>query len=460
MNERYILFSPIGSTDPTRDNHDGPMLQIVRQYKPELVVIFLTKEMVKYDEQDNRYERCIQYVAEQLDVAIKVKKIATDIVEPQKFDMFIYQFNSAIAELKEEYPEHTILLNVTSGTPQMQMTLAIETILSKGRCKSIQVETPARAANHSKHNKEFDFETEITNNYDDLLEAPNRCVEPKLFILRKNNFSTELKALLKAYNYNAAREFCKREKDIFRDDLIKPIVFELVEHLHYRAQFDIPKATKVIAEYQGKKLFPVANVKVQNIVEYFMLMSIRQKRSELGDFFMRLSPFVSEIAEYYLTEKLRIPLSKIAEAKSSGEWKLSKWKIERNYSGLLECLNIEFGNEVKENIIGLSNLLPIIGFFEKNNNITSPVYNLLRELREYESRIRNKAAHSIVKVDEILVKSTANEISQIHHCYKTGKVSADILRDSKDIMKIVLKDEKNIDRFMYDEINQFILDEL
>ena len=458
MNERYILFSPIGLTDPIKNNHDGPMLQIVRRYKPEIVFLFLTKETVGYDHKDNRYELCIQNVAEHLGVAIEVRKIETDIVDPQKFDMFIYQFNSAIAELKENYPEHTILLNVTSGTPQMQMTLATEAVLSKGRCKSVQIETPARAANHP--NDDFDVAKEIANNYDNLLESPSRCVEPKLFILRKNNFSTELRALLEAYNYNAAWEFCKREKDIFRDDLIKPIVFELVEHLHYRAQFDITKATKVIAEYQGKKLFPVANVKVQNIVEYFMLMSIRQKRTELGDFFMRLSPFVSELAEYYLTEKLRVPLSKIAEEKSSGEWKLSRRRMDRNYSGLLECLNIEFGNEVKENIIGLSNLLPIIGFFEKNNNITSPVYNLLRELREYESRIRNKAAHSIVKVDESLVKSTANEIKQIDHCYKTGKVSADILQDSKKVMKIVLKDEKNIDRFMYDEINQFILDEL
>ena len=40
-----ILFSPIGYTDPWRNNHDAAMLHIVRHYQPEKVVLFFSKSL-------------------------------------------------------------------------------------------------------------------------------------------------------------------------------------------------------------------------------------------------------------------------------------------------------------------------------------------------------------------------------------------------------------------------------
>lgn len=36
--ERYVLFSPVGMTDPISGNRDGSMLHIARKYKPEMSI--------------------------------------------------------------------------------------------------------------------------------------------------------------------------------------------------------------------------------------------------------------------------------------------------------------------------------------------------------------------------------------------------------------------------------------
>lgn len=52
-----ILFSPVGGTDPlSNDNYqDGAILHIVRNYRPERIVLFLSQEMLRFHKEDNRY---------------------------------------------------------------------------------------------------------------------------------------------------------------------------------------------------------------------------------------------------------------------------------------------------------------------------------------------------------------------------------------------------------------------
>ena len=46
MGKTY-LFSPVGNTDPIKYFHDGSMLHICRKYKPDIVYLYLSREMVK-----------------------------------------------------------------------------------------------------------------------------------------------------------------------------------------------------------------------------------------------------------------------------------------------------------------------------------------------------------------------------------------------------------------------------
>ena len=43
--EKSILVSVVGRTDPMRSEHDGPIMHIIRHYRPERAVLFLTEEI-------------------------------------------------------------------------------------------------------------------------------------------------------------------------------------------------------------------------------------------------------------------------------------------------------------------------------------------------------------------------------------------------------------------------------
>ena len=53
MAKKY-LFSPIGNTDPIKYLYDGSMIHICRYYQPDVVYLYLSKEMMENHKKDNR----------------------------------------------------------------------------------------------------------------------------------------------------------------------------------------------------------------------------------------------------------------------------------------------------------------------------------------------------------------------------------------------------------------------
>lgn len=50
--EKNIYFSPIGNTDPIKYLYDGSMLHICRYYEPDVVYLYLSKEMAENHKKD------------------------------------------------------------------------------------------------------------------------------------------------------------------------------------------------------------------------------------------------------------------------------------------------------------------------------------------------------------------------------------------------------------------------
>ena len=58
---KKVLLTFAGNTDPTRGQHDGPIIHICRYYKPDKIYLILTREMEERDEEPyNIYERAIK----------------------------------------------------------------------------------------------------------------------------------------------------------------------------------------------------------------------------------------------------------------------------------------------------------------------------------------------------------------------------------------------------------------
>ena len=113
MSKTY-LFSPIGNTDPIKYFYDGSMLHICRYYKPDVVILYLSHEMILHHEKDNRYVRSIELLGEKLGHTFEVRIIRDEqMVDVQQYDLFYHAFRGIIADIEEEMmPEDTLIVNM------------------------------------------------------------------------------------------------------------------------------------------------------------------------------------------------------------------------------------------------------------------------------------------------------------------------------------------------------------
>ena len=70
-----ILFSPVGGSDPIKRMLDGPMLHCCRVYKPDIVYLYFTQNMLEYENKDQRYTWALEKLGEKLNHKFEIIKI-------------------------------------------------------------------------------------------------------------------------------------------------------------------------------------------------------------------------------------------------------------------------------------------------------------------------------------------------------------------------------------------------
>ena len=156
---RTILFTPVGGTDPisSTNGHDGSMLHICRQYKPDEVVLYMSKEMLDFQEQDNRYLYCLQQLAKLQNRHMDYKIIERrELTKVHEFDYFYNDFRTIIMDIYKNMDEtDRLLLNISSGTPAMKSGLLVLQTIGEYPATLVQVTTPEQAINEHVH-KDYD----------------------------------------------------------------------------------------------------------------------------------------------------------------------------------------------------------------------------------------------------------------------------------------------------------------
>lgn len=219
---KTVLFSPIGGTDPISNDRDGSMLHICRIYRPDKVVLFMSKEICEFHNKDNRYIYCLEKLGELIGQEFEYELI----MEPELSDVHDYNYfysrfrteienickkdsvkcQNAASEGSDDDGNIRILLNTSSGTPAMKSALHVIAVISENKYIPLQVSTPERKMNPHRENKnEYDVKNYWENNFDNLEEYfENRCEEiecENLTVLLKRNM---MRKFIEAYDYNAA----------------------------------------------------------------------------------------------------------------------------------------------------------------------------------------------------------------------------------------------------------------
>jgi hypothetical protein len=396
MNEmKRILFSPIGSTDPIKNCHDGACLHIVRHYQPERVLLFFTKEMGDTEQNDHRYTTAIKHVAPD---CIIDPPIYTDIVDPSRYEAFSQILPQTVADLLEKYPDHEILLNISSGTPQIKTILAI-LAADNDRCIGIQTVTPVRAANdHKMVMTEKEIQDLIASNYDNEPETESRLEEPPLSVFRYYSERNRIVALIRSYEYQAALMLAEQSPRVPEEAKV------LLRHAAKRVALLPAEAREILSSYRNTELFFFKGYKEESLVEYFLVMQLDQENGHLSNLMLRIVPFLYEFLNEYVRKQAKQTLVAVCEKRKNGEIVLVRDKLDEQMPDFLKHLDRELSRRYSDRSLSFFLLDHYCRYMQEKNlarnaNLHTMLLKDLDKVRTANS-LRNTVAHEITNVTE------------------------------------------------------------
>ncbi|MDE6620915.1 MAG: CRISPR-associated protein Csm6 [Lachnospiraceae bacterium] len=403
---RKILFSPIGGTDPIKYYRDGSMLHICRHYRPDIVYLYLSQEMLAYHKKDNRYIDAVNRLGKSIGHPFEVVLIERqELINVQQYDVFYQDFRNEIRKIESGMEQgDELLVNLASGTPAMKSALLVMATLAEYRFKPIQVSTPQGKMNAKQDDREdYDAELIWEMNEDNDSDAPNRCEEIQCLNLMKMLKIEAIKKHIWAYDYAAALSVADEIKQDIPED-----AFCLIQIADARVKLNLRKISALMKNRQHD-IYPVKEGDKQKIFEYALGLQIKFKRQEFADFIRGITPLVVDLLENILKKECKINISDACSVNKEGMRKWDREKLQK--LGLLQLLDNEYNGDFRSGPVYSGHIAKII----QNKCSDSVLVDKVKEIASIEGKVRNPAAHEIISVTDEWIRQ------------ETGKTAQDIL---------------------------------
>lgn len=402
---RYILFSPIGGTDPIANERDGSMLHICRKYRPDCVMLYLSKEMVERHRRDDRYCDSLRRLAEREGFSPEIiVEEREELEEVQIYDFFLPEFRPLLMELHSRFPEHQMILNISSGSPAMKSALYLLAAFLPFPVLPVQTVTPVKAQNprlepHTEYDVDLYWECNLDN--EDYID---RCQVSQSGNLNVQLQKENILAHLRSYDYAAALTVAQSAQS-----LLSPGAFGLIEAAKARGELNW---RSIKPEWQAELGFSGCTQNRTDLAEYLLWLQMKQQRGDLSDLLRGLTPGLFELFKLAVEEKVGYRVSYYCDSKGRfcRDW-MTGDDIGQELLQLLESP----GRNLDKTYLISGHYATIIKKKCPSETWTAP---LLR-LREIEERVRNLAAHTITRVDEKWlgdkVDTSSREIVKLLH---------------------------------------------
>ena len=436
-----ILYTPVGDTDPIRGCYDGGMLHIVRHYNPDIAILVLSKDMEQKEAANHRFTKALKHVKADLDI----KLIHTGLEAVHRIDT-LQPFVDHFYEMLAEYPDAEILINLSSGTPQMKLIMSYLSV-EHDAVRGIQVDSPQRGSNRSEaavHDDE-DIDIVIENNFDDQEDSENRCHEPQMGYIKRNNIKQSLHTLITSYKYKEAINLYESYKKTFNYELYNDILL-LLEHAQLRLELEYKAALDKINRVDGVSLISIfTDWKRIKLHEFLMLMEIRLRQGNIEDFILKITPFMYELMLYYFSTTYHVKWDEFKKWTPGGprtDMVSFKEKHPQLYSSWYAHTKTPQFNEIQ---LSLNHILYML---KDQPNVNPLLLKQLNDIRHIERKIRNKIAHEVVVLTEVEICKSVKIKSLQAFLELIQSVFSTIMAQSKQ------------NKLIYDTINAYVLDQI
>ena len=386
-----ILISAVGTTDPISNNRDAALLHIARTYRPEQIVLVYSEEMlIKQD----LIEKAI-FSIEDYHPEVMIESTILKNDEVYLFDK-MYEVMGQIVE-KYSGTNHQLILNLSSGTPQIISALFALNRIKDYNTQAIQVATPNKSANRQYVPLSSEGEQKLFNeNEDNQKDYEDRTIKDEAEKFNQSLIKRHLRNLIASYDYLAAEELVTKKE--YNNLLSKKKLSFLRATLN-----DFVKVFKTQAILKDIQDYPLTDVE-KKALNYFLMIEVLKERGQVADVLIKSKSYV----EFIIEEKIKKDYPDLIKYDGT----LPKLNEEyKDFEKILDFIDLEFkkakGIENEEERIyspqSTLNLLSyenILTFYQASPDLMKS----LKVITSLNSE-RNKVAHGLSEIDGKLVNS-------------------------------------------------------
>lgn len=370
------LISCIGDTDPIRNRHDGALLHLVRVFRPQKILLI-------YSERALSKETNILLALNSIDGYNPMIEKSDEVISDSEvfiFDKMYEVLNGIISKYSKE--DEDLILNLSSGTPQMKSALFTINRLKDINVKAYQVVTPSHSSNEGiKHDNNLDIDYLISTNLDNRDDFKKRILEDKAEKFQQTLIKRTMKDLLNSFDYESLYNLSIGQHRVMSKTKTRKLnssLQDLTEAVKYQKLLKVVSQTK----YSEKE---------KKLINSYLIILLQANRELVSEVLIRSKNIGEYACELYLEKNYP---------------DLILWDKGRPYLNSINYPDIEdklLNNEDihyrKEQYLNIHFYIQILKELNENEEL---IEDLLK-LSGYNQQ-RNKVAHGLSEIPSSQVK--------------------------------------------------------
>ncbi len=392
-----ILISAVGTTDPISYNHDSALLHIARNYRPDKIVLVYSQEMLVKQDLINKVLLSI----EGYNPIIEIDSTTLNNDEVHLFDK-MYEVMGLIIQ-KYTNNDDEIILNLSSGTPQIKSALFALNRINDYNTQAIQVATPKKGANKEyKDLTDSEIDALIVENQDNSLDFVDRSIKDKSEKFSQALVKRHLRSLIASYDYQAAEVIINRKEDTKSLSNIKKIRKKISDFSRvFKNQCLLSDILSLPLDDSQKKA-----------LNYYLMIDVLKEREHIADVLIK----AKSLAEFVIEETIKKDHEGLIVFDGNPP------KLNPNFpdcEAILDDIDKKMKKsrgieDTEERIISvqstlnLLSYLNILEFYEYDSQLQTAINGILSLNGE-----RNKVAHGLSEIDtRLLSRKKLKQLSE------------------------------------------------
>ena len=394
-----ILISAVGTTDPISNDHDAALLHIARNYRPDKIVLVYSQEMLVKQDLINKVLLSI----EGYNPIIEIDSTILNNEEVFLFDK-MYEVMGLIVQ-KYTNDDDEIILNLSSGTPQIISALFALNRINDYNTQAIQVATPKKGANREyKPLTDSEIDALIVENQDNSLDFVDRSIKDKSEKFTQALVKRHLRSLIASFDYQAAEAIINRKE--YNKLLSKKRIAYIREKLN-----DFSRVFKNQSILSDILSFPLEDSQ-KKALNYYLMIDVLKEREHIADVLIK----AKSLAEFVIEETIK----KDHEGLIVFDGNLPKLNPDfPDCEAILDDIDKKMKKsrgieDTEERIfsvqstLNLLSYLNILEFYEYDSQLQTAINGILSLNGE-----RNKVAHGLSEIDtRLLSRKKLKQLSE------------------------------------------------